>query len=92
MSALRQDITQENLLVTREGLPISYIIAFTSTSVLEGVANGIWSKAALLVSDLVPSLQPSRYGPKDKMVKSKSSLALTWSQHKSNINMLVMTV
>ena len=88
MSALHQDITQGNYLVAREGLPISCEVAFTGTSVSEGVANG---KVALLVSDLDAISSAPGCGPKDKMVKSKSDLAphlvTTKKQHQSACQM-----
>ena len=72
-----QDITQGNFLLVngKLELPMSYEVAFAGTSVPEGVSNGIWNKAALLVSDVDAICSAPGCGKKDKMVKSKSGIA-----------------
>ena len=69
-----QDITQGNFLLSSESLSISFEEAFAGTSVPEGVASGIWNKAASLLSDTDAISSAPGCSPKDKMVKSKSGL------------------
>jgi len=69
-----QGITQGNFLLPSESLSNSFEEAFAGTSVPEGVASGIWNKAASLLSDTDAISSAPGCSPKDKMVKSKSGL------------------
>ena len=64
------------LLTSGVGLPILYEVAFASISVPQGVADAIFKKVTALVSDADAITSLPRCGPKDKMVKSKTGLAL----------------